>query len=58
MFINKGRNKDGQHQKLKQKIKKADFSTCCWVHYVLGNLLTGKDTIKAGEGTIGVGQIF
>ena len=37
--------------------KKTDFSACYQVHQVLvypltGNLLTGKGTIRAGEGTI------
>ena len=46
--------------KTKQKNKKEDFSQCHQALQVLlsGNLLTGKDTIKARERTITGGQDF
>ena len=44
----------------KQKNKKADFSVLLGTlgASLLGNLLTGKATIRAGEGKIRAGQDF
>ena len=41
--------------KTKQKNKKADFTLGA---SLLGNLLTGKGTIRAGEGIFRAGQNF
>ena len=45
-------------KQMKQKNKKKDFSECYVGASLLGNLLTGKATIRAGEGTIRAGHDF